>query len=68
MDFNLAVDKNIDWKPKNPNKEHQQKNEFLWFVLSEKLNAFFWNFGLHLDGTFSVKFTVQKFPYYGMCH
>ena len=25
MDFNLAVDKNIDWKPKNPNNELQQK-------------------------------------------
>ena len=45
-----------------------RKNEFLWFVLSVKFVAFFWNFGLHVDRTLSVKFTVQKFPNHGVRH
>ena len=44
------------------------KNEFLWFILSVILVAFFWNFGLHVYRTLSVEFTAQKFPYHGMCH
>ena len=46
--------------------KNQNKNEFLWVGL--KFVAFFWNFGLHVDVTLSVKFTVQKFPNHGMCH
>ena len=45
-----------------------RKNEFLRFVSSVKLVAFFWNFGLHVDKTLSVKFYIQKFPNHGMCN
>ena len=64
----MAIDKNIDWKTPKPPKKNPSKNEFLWFVLSQKFVIFFWNFGLHVDRTLSVKFTVQKFTSHGMCH
>ena len=38
------------------------ENELLMFVLYEKLIAFFCNFGLNVNRTLSVTFTVQKFP------
>ena len=50
-----------------PQIMNPSKNEFLRFVSYEKLVAFFWNFGLHVDITLSVTFTVQNFPNHGMC-
>ena len=58
-DFNLAVDKNIDWKLNNPNKEPEQKRVILVRFTLE-IDAFLWNIGLHFDRTLSFKFTVKK--------
>ena len=66
--FNLTADKISIGKPKTKIKNHDSKYDFMWFVLYEKLVAFFWNFGLHVDRTLSVKFTLQQFPNHGLCH
>ena len=44
-DFNIAVEKSRLGTPK-PKIKNPSKNEFLWFVLYEKLVVFFWDFGL----------------------
>ena len=41
MDFNLAVDKISIGNKKIEIKNSSKKKKFLWFILAEKLNAFF---------------------------
>ena len=48
-----------------PQIKNISKNEFWWFVLYDKLVAFFRNFSLHVDIILSVTFIVQKFPNHG---
>ena len=53
----LPLTKISIWNP-NTQIKNPSKNEFLWIVLSAKLVAFFWNFGLHMDRTLSVNFSM----------